>query len=149
MLMSERISLAGRAMDEQTTVTCGELKRGGKPDGCCCTPSAGRAAGASDRIDVGAPTASSGAGALKQEMVSLPGGTFLMGTDYDKGFPADGEGPVRKVTVSPFAIDRYAVTNEDFAVFVDATGYRTEAERFGWSFVFWAHVPAERRAELV
>lgn len=34
-----------------------------------------------------------------------------------------------------------AVTNAEFAVFVDATGYVTEAERFGWSFVFWSDVP--------
>ncbi len=59
-----------------------------------------------------------------------------MGTDDSEGFPADGEGPVRAVYVSPFRIDRYAVSNAQFAAFVDATGYRTEAEHFGWSFVF-------------
>ncbi|GGA55569.1 hypothetical protein GCM10011507_03560 [Edaphobacter acidisoli] len=82
-------------------------------------------------------------------MISLPGGSFLMGTDYDKGFPADGEGPVRKVTLSPFQIDTCAVTNEEFAAFAETTGYRTDAERFGWSFVFWAHIPVELRAKLV
>lgn len=50
--------------------------------------------------------------------------------------PADGEGPVREVELTPFRIGRYAVTNRQFAAFVDATGYRTDAERFGWSFVF-------------
>ena len=59
-----------------------------------------------------------------------------MGTDDREGFPADGEGPVREVYLSPFRIDRYAVSNARFAAFVEATGYRTEAERFGWSFVF-------------
>jgi formylglycine-generating enzyme required for sulfatase activity len=59
-----------------------------------------------------------------------------MGTDYPLGFPADGEGPVRPVALSPFEIDRYPVTNADFAVFVGATGYVTEAEVFGSSFVF-------------
>lgn len=53
-----------------------------------------------------------------------------------EGFPADGEGPVREVRLSEYAIDRYPVTNADFAAFVAATGYVTEAERFGWSFVF-------------
>lgn len=86
---------------------------------------------------------------LAQPMISLPGGSFLMGTDYAGGFPADGEGPVRPVTLSPFSIDIFPVTNEDFAAFVGATGYRTEAEDFGWSFVFWSHVPAERFEELV
>jgi formylglycine-generating enzyme len=82
-------------------------------------------------------------------MVSLPGGTFLMGTDYPHGFPADGEGPVRPVSLSAFAIDIYPVTNRDFAEFVAATRYRTEAEQFGWSFVFWMHIPEERFAAVV
>ena len=82
-------------------------------------------------------------------MVPLPGGNFLMGTDYARGFPADGEGPVRPVTLSPFEIDAYPVTNADFAAFVAATKYRTEAERFGWSFVFWMHIPEERFDALV
>jgi sulfatase modifying factor 1 len=82
-------------------------------------------------------------------MVSLPEGTFLMGTDYPGGFSADGEGPVRSVSLSPFLIDRFPVTNAEFAAFVEATGYRTEAEQFGWSFVFWSHVPEDRFDELV
>lgn len=82
-------------------------------------------------------------------MISLPGGPFLMGTDYAEAFAADGEGPVREVTLSPFLLDRYPVTNDLFAKFVAATGYKTEAEKFGWSFVFWAHVPKERFNEMV
>jgi formylglycine-generating enzyme len=81
--------------------------------------------------------------------VDLPGGSFLMGTDYARGYPADGEGPVRKVSLSPFAIDPFPVTNAEFAEFVRATSYRTEAEMFGWSFVFWAHIPPQRFDELV
>jgi formylglycine-generating enzyme required for sulfatase activity len=72
-----------------------------------------------------------------------------MGTGYAHAFPADGEGPVRPVTLSPFTIDTYPVTNRDFAAFVDATGYRTESEIFGWSFVFWMHLPPDRLEELV
>jgi formylglycine-generating enzyme len=82
-------------------------------------------------------------------MVDLPGGSFLMGTDYADGFPDDGEGPIRNVTLNPFAIDRYPVTNSRFSAFIDATGYRTEAEVFGWSFLFWAHIPASHRRELI
>jgi sulfatase modifying factor 1 len=82
-------------------------------------------------------------------MRSLPGGSFLMGTDYAQGFPADGEGPVRAVSLSPFAIDIFPVTNADFAAFISATNYRTEAEVFGWSFVFWSHIPPLRFTELV
>ena len=72
-----------------------------------------------------------------------------MGTDYAEAFPLDGEGPVREVTIDPFLIDRHPVTNDLFRQFVDATGYKTEAEVFGWSFVFWAHIPESRFADLV
>ncbi|MFJ9197295.1 formylglycine-generating enzyme family protein [Streptomyces flaveolus] len=77
--------------------------------------------------------------------VLLEGGTFLMGTDDRDGFPADGEGPVRQVTVRPFRIDAFAVTNARFARFVEATGHVTEAERFGWSYVFAGFLPAALR----
>ncbi|MFF7550566.1 formylglycine-generating enzyme family protein [Streptomyces canus] len=77
--------------------------------------------------------------------VRLRGGTFLMGSEDTDVNPGDGEGPVRAVTVAPFAIDAHCVTNERFAAFVEATGYRTEAERFGWSYVFAAFLPGELR----
>ncbi len=69
-------------------------------------------------------------------MVALPGGEFLMGSDDDVGFPADGEGPVRRIRLRPFYIDETSVTNVQFTRFVKATHYQTEAEQFGWSFVF-------------
>ena len=72
-----------------------------------------------------------------------------MGTDYRGGFPLDGEGPVRPVVVSPFSMDRTPVTNHQFSAFVRETAYVTEAERFGWSFVFWAHVPEDLFEEYV
>jgi formylglycine-generating enzyme required for sulfatase activity len=72
-----------------------------------------------------------------------------MGTNYRHAFPADGEGPVRAVSLSPFSIDIYPVTNADFAIFATETGYRTECELFGWSFVFWAHLPRRQFQELV
>ena len=74
------------------------------------------------------------------DMALIPGGNFLMGADDGRGFPSDGEGPVRKVTIKPFRITRSAVTNAQFAAFVDATGHVTEAEVFGWSFVFYQFV---------
>jgi sulfatase modifying factor 1 len=74
-------------------------------------------------------------------MIQLPGGSFLMGTDIREGFPADGEGPVRKVFVDAFYMDSSAVRNREFAPFIAATNYVTEAERFGWSFVFEGDLP--------
>jgi sulfatase modifying factor 1 len=76
-------------------------------------------------------------------MVELEGGAFLMGTDDREGYPQDGEGPVREVVLEPFAIDPEAVSNERFAEFVAATGHVTEAERFGWSFVFAGLLPED------
>lgn len=76
-------------------------------------------------------------------MVRLSGGAFLMGSEDADGWEEDGEGPVREVTLRPFMIDPAAVTNRQFQAFVAATGYVTEAESFGWSFVFHLFVPAK------
>lgn len=76
-------------------------------------------------------------------MLRLDGGRFLMGTDSPEQFPADGEGPVREVTVDGFWMDAKPVSNEQYREFVNATGYTTESQRFGWSFVFHSHVPKE------
>jgi sulfatase modifying factor 1 len=111
--------------------------------GPCC--SASRAGPPQDRdlSAVGprsAEVVSSGKRATS-EIVQLEGGQFPMGTDDPIGFPADGEGPVRAVTLRPFWIDAYAVSNARFAEFVGATGYITDAERYGWSFVFGGLLP--------
>lgn len=47
---------------------------------------------------------------------------------------------MRHKRIRPFRIGATAVTNGAFRTFVAATDYVTEAERFGWSFVFWDHV---------
>lgn len=70
------------------------------------------------------------------DMRLIAGGEFLMGNERDYGFPADGEGPMHPVRLSPFYLGSTTVTNEQFNAFVNASGYKTEAERFGWSFVF-------------
>jgi formylglycine-generating enzyme required for sulfatase activity len=111
---------------------------------CGCTPVASRAA-----ISPPAEVPQTSQALTPGVSVNLPGGTFLMGTDYAGGFTMDGEGPVRRVSLSPFAVDVFPVTNAEFATFIRATNYRTEAEVFGWSFVFWAHIPPQRFDELV
>lgn len=72
-----------------------------------------------------------------------------MGSNHPESFPDDGEGPVRKVKVDPFYIDSCAVTNAQFAEFVAQTGYKTEAERFGWSFVFYNFVSEETKKHVI
>jgi formylglycine-generating enzyme len=58
-------------------------------------------------------------------MISIPGGTFRMGSE--RFYPE--ERPARAVTVDPFWIDPAPVTVFEFRRFVDATGYVTVAER--------------------
>ena len=74
------------------------------------------------------------------EAINVPGGSVNVGTKAPQ-IPDDGEGPLRSLTIKPFRIAVTTVTNEAFRTFVNATGYLTEAERFGWSFVFWSQVP--------
>ena len=124
------------------------------PKKACCTPAATAANGprqtpaydgplqVPDAAAVHAPLARSrdprGGG-----MVRLEGGGFLMGTDHPEGFAEDGEGPVRSVTLRPFWVDTTAVTNAAFSDFIQDSGYVTEAQRFGWSYVFHLHLPAK------
>jgi len=82
-------------------------------------------------------------------MKLLGGGAFLMGNDRDYGFIADGESPVHLVQLAPFWIDTCVVTNEEFNTFVNETAYKTEAEKFGWSFVFMGHLTEAQRAKSV
>jgi sulfatase modifying factor 1 len=82
------------------------------------------------------------AGDRRWGLVDLPGGSFLMGS-MESWYPADLEGPPRTVGVSGFALARHAVSNDDFAAFVAATGYVTTAEREGWSFVFGGLLPED------
>src|ERR1700677_3202156 len=58
------------------------------------------------------------------DMVRIPGGTFLMGSDHH--YPE--EAPAHRVTVAPFWIDPTPVTNRQFRKFVEETGHITFAE---------------------
>jgi sulfatase modifying factor 1 len=72
---------------------------------------------------------------------SIPAGAFLMGNSRDDGYPDDGEGPVHEVFLPSFDLSVTTVTNAQFAEFVSDAGFVTEAERFGWSFVFAGLLP--------
>jgi formylglycine-generating enzyme required for sulfatase activity len=58
-------------------------------------------------------------------MVFIPGGSFVMGSDQER----PEERFSHTVKVDGFSIDQHEVTNAQFAKFVDATGYKTLAER--------------------
>jgi len=66
------------------------------------------------------------------DMVDIPGGVFPMGSDAGR----DDQKPVHSVRISAFSMGRTAVTVGQFRAFVDASGYRTEAERSGGCVVF-------------
>ncbi|CAB4887802.1 unannotated protein [freshwater metagenome] len=72
--------------------------------------------------------------------IALGPDEFTMGEDGPWAYPDDGE-TVRRAAVAPFTVAPMAVSNADFARFAAATGYRTEAEQFGWSFVFGGLLP--------
>jgi formylglycine-generating enzyme required for sulfatase activity len=110
----------------------------------CCTPGIGsgkkKAAAGTGLEDIQARHTKC------EGMVLIEEQTFWMGTDDEEGFKKDGEGPVREVKVDAFYIDKTAVTNQQFNDFINVTGFITEAEQFGWSFVFHKFL-AERLSE--
>ena len=65
----------------------------------------------------------------------------MMGASGAVAYDADGEGPIHTVELSPYRIAATCVTNEDFFAFVADTGHVTDAEHFGWSFVFAGLLP--------
>jgi len=107
----------------------------GKP---CCTPF--REGTSNHPANEPSLSLSPNAGSSKG-MVRIEGGAFHMGAENPECWVSDGEGPRREVILDPYFLDCTAVTNEAFAAFVEATGYQSEAERFGWSFVFHNQIP--------
>jgi formylglycine-generating enzyme required for sulfatase activity len=66
-------------------------------------------------------------GSEAPEMVLIPAGRFRMGDITGNGY--EEEQPVHEVSVKSFAMGRYPVTVGEFKQFVNATGYKTEAEK--------------------
>lgn len=75
------------------------------------------------------------------EMILIPKGEFIMGSDK-----YTNERPLQTIYLDSYHIDRFLITNEDFSLFVEATGYRTDAEKAGYGNVRfgyrWKKVPA-------
>jgi sulfatase modifying factor 1 len=108
----------------------------------CCAPSRGGSLGEQgpDPVASGVPE---GGGPAPASLVDIPAGRYRVGDQSEWSYPGDGESPVHDVELRSFRMDRYAVNNRQFAAFVDATGWRTDAERFKWSFVFGGLLPDE------
>jgi formylglycine-generating enzyme len=80
------------------------------------------------------------------KMSLIPAGKYSIGTN-EPVFEADKEGPERELQIEKFYLDKYEVSNGDFQDFVSETGYVTEAEKFGDSFVFKAFLSPEVQKE--
>lgn len=81
-----------------------------------------------------------------ESIVLVPGGNLKIGTNAADG--RDGESPARAVKVETFKMDKYPVTNSDFREFVRMQKYKTEAQTFGWSFVFQDFVSGEMKSKI-
>lgn len=109
----------------------------------CCAPTADREGDPESRDAPTGPAIRrpvSNTRAVAAHAVAIPGGRGLLGTNSTI-IPDDGEGPLRTARVKPFRMGATTVTQAEFAAFVQATGHVTEAEHYGWSFVFWSDVP--------
>jgi len=91
-----------------------------------CGPGGGDASSASSVATTSSPASTLGS------FVEVPAGSFVMGAS--PMYPE--EGPAMRVHVSGFLLQAHEVTNAEFASFVEATGYVTEAERGGGSVRF-------------
>lgn len=100
----------------------------------CCPPIPSQPSNFTPSIFNPSPTA------VMPTRVAIPRGVGLLGTSTPM-IRADGEGPLRKGLVRAVAMSAGTITNAEFASFVAETGYITEAEQLGWSFVFWSQVP--------
>lgn len=79
---------------------------------------------------------------LYDDCAEIPAGLAYLGTDAPF-LPVDEEGPLRRQKIKRFWMDKYAVTVARFALFVKQTNYLTDAEKYGDSFVFHAHLPKD------
>ncbi len=65
-------------------------------------------------------------------IVLIPGGSFQMGSKEGEA----NEQPVHTVTVGSFYLSKYEVTVAEFRTFIEASGYRTNAEKEGTSYIY-------------
>jgi iron(II)-dependent oxidoreductase len=86
------------------------------------------------RMAVPRPPMTMPQGPVRNEDVEIPGGTYWLGSERGGVFVFDNEQWAHPVTVRPFRIARYAVSNAEFAGFVEDGGYR---RREFWSEAGW------------
>ncbi len=70
------------------------------------------------------------------EFVKVPAGCFTMGSPPGETGRDTDEGPQHEVCLDGFWIGRFEVTVREFRIFVEKSGYKTEAEREGFSWIY-------------
>jgi sulfatase modifying factor 1 len=119
----------------------GARPHGGEHVGSCCAPAVDSTRAAARADAEAGPSIARGERSTRGQVL-IDEGTFWMGDSHGDGYAADGELPVHRVRLSPYLIDTKVVTNAQFASFVKATGFVTDAERDGVSAVFHLAVDA-------
>ena len=112
----------------------------------CCVPKAAITTTIGQALQ---PVALAASGAVPARVwCAIPVGEFIMGNDGPDAVAGDNEGPTRCIQLGAYRIAATVVTNAEFAVFVRATRYVTEAEKFGSSFVFYLQMPGTARRNV-
>lgn len=74
-------------------------------------------------------------GDRRKDRAAIPGGPYYLGTRAGTPSYKPNEGPGKRVSMTPFEIDVYPVTNRDYLLFCEKTGWRRppliEHEVFG------------------
>jgi formylglycine-generating enzyme required for sulfatase activity len=68
-------------------------------------------------------------------LLYVPAGEFTMGSDANSSYVKNDQRPSHQVFLDAFWIDQTEVTNQMFSAFIESTGYQTDAEKAGWSYV--------------
>lgn len=89
---------------------------------------------------------------LGERLTLIPPGEFVMGSPDKEAGADDDEHPQHAVKITrPFYLGVYCVTRGQFAKFVAATGYKTDAEKDGeggWGYTHDANAPLAQRPEF-
>lgn len=73
---------------------------------------------------------------LQIQMIKIPSGPFLMGTNDHRFNMSIKSSPMHTVTLAEFWIGRYPITVPQFAAFIRRTGYVTTAERESGGLIY-------------
>lgn len=79
------------------------------------------------------------------KLIPIPAGSFTMGDKFGEGYIGDQEQPTAVIQLNSYEMSSTTVTVREFAEFVQATHYQTDAEKYGWSFVFYLLLPEAKR----